>query len=59
MNPGDKVKLAVDVISNSKGKLYGKRGSEVTIIADHENVLIVTDAKGLRFPVHISKIDNG
>jgi uncharacterized protein (DUF2249 family) len=58
-------KLLVDVFSRfsngksgaNKGNIqYGKIGDEVKIIADHDNVVIVENLKGNRFPVSKEKI---
>lgn len=54
--------LQEDVISTIKGKVYGKKGEIVKVYADKENVLIVENSRGNRYPVSITKvkhIDNG
>lgn len=47
-----KGKIISDVISTViRGRVYAKAGDEVNVIADCENVLIVEDKDGGRFPV--------
>lgn len=37
-------------------KIYGRRGEEVVIVSDHDNVLIVKNAAGDAYPVKIEDI---
>lgn len=46
-----KAKLNEDVISNFKKLLYGKKGETVTVTAEFQNVLIVQNAAGNKYPV--------
>lgn len=57
MIPGDKYKL-IDQVNGFNGHLYGNAGDEVTIIADHVNVMIVEDKKGNRFSVERGNLTN-
>lgn len=43
--------LLTDKYSCFKSKLYGKAGDEISIIAEHGNVLIVEGKNGKRFSV--------
>ena len=43
-------RLRCDIISSCSGKLYGKAGDDVTIITNDEQVAIVEDKEGNRFP---------
>lgn len=45
-----KRRLLKDIFSKVTRKLYGARGEVVTVIADHDSVLIVEGKSG-RFPV--------
>lgn len=48
--------LLDDIYCSHQRTRYGSRGDPVTIIADHDNVLIVEDNKGKRFPVPRSSV---
>ena len=50
-----KAVLLYDVYSYTRG-LYGRAGEEVTIIADHDLVLIVEGQTGSRFPIARDKV---
>jgi hypothetical protein len=47
--------LSIDIKSGGKGgKLYGKAGDKVLLIASHVNVMIVKGKEN--FPVHIDNL---
>lgn len=48
--------LNKDILSNSKGRIYAKKGEEVKVISSYENVLIVEDKKGERFPCPVDAV---
>ncbi len=48
--------LAEDVPGINKGKVYGKKGSLVTLISKYGKVLIVEDRDGERFSITIQMI---
>lgn len=50
--------LKENILSNFHNRLYGAAGSEVIIIADHDNVQIVEDKEGNRFPVATDKLSD-
>jgi hypothetical protein len=49
-------RLTEDILSTVKRLIYAKKDDIVTIVADHDNVLIA-DKKGVRFPVQKSKVE--
>lgn len=52
-----KYRLLEDILSyNRKAKPYGLQSEIVTEIADYDNMLIVEDKKGNRFPVLKTKV---
>lgn len=54
---GDRWYLTEDIHS-AKGKQYGRAGQQVTIIAQHEHVMIVENCDtGERFSVKIEKLN--
>jgi hypothetical protein len=55
MEPGTIVEITEDILSNSKGRVYARRGERATIIKRFDNVLIV-EIKAIRFPVRIDKV---
>ena len=38
-------------------KIYGVKNEEVELVADHGNVWIVENKKGIRYPVNVSKLN--
>lgn len=51
-----KYRLLEDIYSNGKGRQpYGQAGDLVELLADHGEVFIVENKKGVRFPVSKSK----
>lgn len=48
--------LTQTITSNKNKTLYGNKGEEVTLIAEHGDVLIVEGKRG-KFPVHKSKTE--
>jgi len=43
--------LKSDIVGGSSGKLYGKRGDQVTVISSSSDTWIVEKSSGERFPV--------
>lgn len=53
-----KATLKQDIISNCKGlQKYGSKGDPVAVLTWHDDVAIVEDKKGGRFPVRKEKLD--
>ncbi len=50
-NQSIKAKLNEDVFSNFKKQQYGKKGETVSVTAEFQNVLIVQNAAGNKYPV--------
>ncbi|MBV7531317.1 hypothetical protein [Chitinophaga sp. sic0106] len=48
--------LQEDAISTVNRKVYAAKGTRVTLVAEHGDVLIVQSSKGERFPIHITNI---
>lgn len=50
--------LLTDIYSHMKGReQYGKVGDRVTLIGLHDDILIVENSHGNRFPVHSKEVD--
>lgn len=50
--------LTQDIRSHLRGDIYGLKGDAVTLISEHEDVLIVEHSKGHRFPVPKHLVSN-
>lgn len=51
MDPGISYHLLSDIKSAFHNRIYGTAGTEVFLVADHGNVMIVADKDDNRFPV--------
>lgn len=51
-----KATLNEDIISHTKNIVYGKKGETVTVTAEFQNVLIVQNAAGDKYPVPTEKL---
>lgn len=52
-------KLLEDVVSNFKGKVYGRKDEWVEVVGDYGNVVAVQSIGGERFSVNKSKLSQG